>query len=232
VGSGAARSAGPHGNGSADTARRAERALEQLDTGSLTIPRTADIVARFRELKARLAALEGLEGGALVGTVFPPDQPWAEPIRAVVRDFEEDGQPASLLELAQRGVTQPELPTDVDYVRVMSLHKSKGLTADLVIVVGCIEGLIPHLPRELVGTDRERSLQEQRRLFYVAITRTRSTLVLSSVTRLPAAEAYQMRAIIPGYGNPRNLQASRFISELGPSCPAAVPGDRLLPGRR
>ena len=42
-------------------------------------------------------------------------------------------------------ITQPELPTDVDYVRVMSLHKSKGLTADLVIVMGCVEGLIPRI---------------------------------------------------------------------------------------
>jgi superfamily I DNA/RNA helicase len=37
-------------------------------------------------------------------------------------------------------ITQPELPTDVECVRVMSLHKSKGLTADFVVVADCIEG--------------------------------------------------------------------------------------------
>ena len=49
-------------------------------------------------------------------------------------------------------ITRPELSTVVDYVlRVIWLHKSNGLMADLVAVVGCIDGIIssqydPHYP--------------------------------------------------------------------------------------
>lgn len=74
-----------------------------------------------------------------------------------------------------RQVERPVVVTDVDYIRVMSLYKSKGLTADLVVVVGCIQGLIPFIPDDLSSAERDRALEEQRRLFYVAITRTRQT---------------------------------------------------------
>jgi len=130
--------------------------------------------------------------------------------------------------MIQRGITQPELPTDVDYVRVMSLHKSKGLTADLVVVIGCIEGLIPTLPRDATPQEKLRALEEQRRLFYVAITRTRQTLVLSSVTRLPLADAYRMGAQVRGGGNHAPTIASRFLNELGPSRPPATPGAAIV----
>lgn len=101
----------------------------------------------------------------------------------------------------------------------MSLHKSKGLTADLVVVVGCIEGLIPMIKGDS-ATEQDASLEEQRRLFYVAITRTRRILILSSVTSLPRNLAYRMGAQFRG-GNRTHAWtiASRFLEELGPSRP-------------
>jgi superfamily I DNA/RNA helicase len=142
----------------------------------------------------------------------------------------DDFNPSNLREQLRISITQPELPTDVDYVRVMSLHKSKGLTADLVAVVGCIEGLIPTLSG---GTPAEQaaSLEEQRRLFYVAITRTRRILILSSVTQLQKDLAYRMGAQVRGR-SPVNAAtiASRFLTELGPSRPATVLGTSILEG--
>jgi len=122
------------------------------------------------------------------------------------------------------GVTQMETPTDVDFVRVMSLHKSKGLTAKVVIVMGCIEGMIPRIDFDATPAERRRSLEEQRRLFYVALTRTTETLVLSSVTFIPAQQAFQMGLGVAGGA----VQASRFMAELGPTRPDAVAGDELL----
>ncbi|MCL5126450.1 MAG: hypothetical protein M1511_18515, partial [Deltaproteobacteria bacterium] len=109
-----------------------------------------------------------------------------------------------------------------------SLHKSKGLTADLVVVLGCIEGLIPMLKDDTIA-ERTASLEEQRRLFYVAITRTRKILILSSVTRLPKKLAHQMAVKVRrGKGTYADTIASRFLSELGPTRPTAVLGTTVV----
>jgi DNA helicase-2/ATP-dependent DNA helicase PcrA len=43
-------------------------------------------------------------------------------------------------------ITQPELPgTQGPSVRIMSLHKSKGLTARLVVIAGCVAGILPSI---------------------------------------------------------------------------------------
>jgi len=110
----------------------------------------------------------------------------------------------------------------------MSLHKSKGLTADLVVVAGCVEGLVPTLPRNAAVQLSQTALEEQRRLFYVAITRARQTLVLSSVARMPRDLAHRMGAIVRGGGAAHAATiASRFIAELGPARPATALGATL-----
>ena len=202
--------------------------LERLASGDLTIPDTGKIVERFRELQARLARLESLRGQALVDSVFPKNHEWADSIRSLASLIEGDAFDAKELhESLRTRITQPELPTDVDYVRVMSLHKSKGLTADVVAVVGCIEGLVPTLPQDTLN--QADLLDEQRRLFYVAVTRTRQTLILSSVTQLPSKLAYKMGAQVRrnNRGNAPTI-ASRFLHELGPELPAAVRGTAFL----
>jgi superfamily I DNA/RNA helicase len=117
-----------------------------------------------------------------------------------------------------------ETPTDVDYVRIMSLHKSKGLTARVVIVMGCVEGFIPRDEFDAVQAERQRILEEQRRLFYVALTRTTETLVLSSVTFIPMNQALAMGLGVGG----GQVQTSRFINELGPTRPNPIAGAALL----
>jgi DNA helicase-2/ATP-dependent DNA helicase PcrA len=206
-------------------------ALERLASGGLTIPLTGPLVERFRELQRRLGELAPVSGQALVDALFPGDRDWTSFIRSLASTIEGDEFDAQQLrETLRIGITQPELPTDVDYVRVMSLHKSKGLTADLIAVVGCIEGLVPTLTD---GTPAEQtaSLEEQRRLFYVAITRTRQVLILSSVTQLRRNLAYRMGAQVRGWSTVNATTiASRFLAELGPSRPAAVLGTTVLEG--
>lgn len=203
--------------------------LQRLAIGELTIPRTGELIARFRELEANIKGLSGLRGPKLVEALFPESGDWAEPLRSMTASVDDDSAASDVLDSLRSGVTQPELPTDVDYVRVMSLHKSKGLTADLVVVVGCIEGLVPFLDANLPPQEQDRTLEEQRRLFYVAMTRTRETLVLSSVLRFPRDIAYQMRAKVTGGNRTHsNAIASRFLGELGPQRPTAVSGAALL----
>ena len=114
------------------------------------------------------------------------------------------------------------------YVPVMSLHKSKGLTAECVVVTGCIEGALPEIDPDIAIVDQEHYTEEQRRLMYVAITRTKKILMLSKVLSVPKALAFSMN--IPtrgGKGVDVATQTSRFLGELGPSSPAPIMGNML-----
>ena len=65
-----------------------------------------------------------------------------------------------------------------DRVTLMSLHASKGLEFPVVFVVGCEAGLLPYLP-----ANREVDTDEERRLFYVGMTRAQRRLILTHAGR-------------------------------------------------
>ena len=197
-------------------------ALERLDAGTLHLERVGGILGRFRELKVKLAPFEALCGLELVDALFPENQPWAKALReAALMKINEDAIATKVLDVLRSSVTQPEMPESGDFVRIMSLHKSKGLTSKVVIVAGCIQGLIPTITKDGTPAEEQASLQEQRRLFYVAMTRATDILVLSSVTRMPRDFAYRVRAQVRGDGG---TIASPFLGELGPAAPAPKNG--------
>ncbi|MCB9854650.1 MAG: ATP-dependent helicase [Phycisphaerales bacterium] len=206
------------------------KALDAIVADDLTIPYTQHLAVRFRLLRDRAQELRDLSGQDLVDAVLPADQEWANALREIAADIdEEDFGPAEFADVIRRNVSQPDFPTDVEYVRVMSLHKSKGLTSRLVIVAGCLDGLIPTVDDRAPDAEQARILEEQRRLFYVAITRTRQTLILSSVTGIPIALAHRMRARTNRTENGiARTVTSNFIYELGPSCPNAVNAQDFL----
>jgi DNA helicase-2/ATP-dependent DNA helicase PcrA len=65
-------------------------------------------------------------------------------------------------------------------VNLMTIHAAKGLEFDVVFIAGCEDGIIPHA-RSL--EEGEGSLEEERRLFYVAVTRARRRLLVSACLR-------------------------------------------------
>jgi DNA helicase-2/ATP-dependent DNA helicase PcrA len=131
-------------------------------------------------------------------------------------------------------IAKPEIPSEIEDVRVMSLHKSKGLNAAITIIAGCVEGLLPKQSDPTLPQAEQRAqIEEQRRLFYVGISRVKATpaagkpgtLVLSYSRQMPLAEAMGA-GISPAstsYGNAR-LIASRFIGEMGAAAPNPVAG--------
>jgi DNA helicase-2/ATP-dependent DNA helicase PcrA len=204
--------------------------LDRLSSGQLTLPYAGYALARFRAFIQRRDELTGLSGQHLIEALFPEADNWAGNLNRLAYQTAPVGcGPVELRDALLAAITQPELPTHVDYVRVMSLHKSKGLTADLVIVAGAVQGCIPRIDQELSAAELQRHHEEQRRLFYVAITRPRRTLIISSARAVPRSAAYQMGVPVRGR-DPNNAItiASEFINELGGTRPATVQGEELL----
>jgi DNA helicase II / ATP-dependent DNA helicase PcrA len=61
-------------------------------------------------------------------------------------------------------------------VKVMTVHAAKGLEFDYVFITGLEENLFPH--KRMGESQNEQNEEEERRLFYVAITRARKKLFL------------------------------------------------------
>jgi len=115
-------------------------------------------------------------------------------------------------------LTEVGLKTDIDSwtrsdsVNLMTLHNTKGLEFEAVFIIGIGEGLLPHY-----RSIKEGNIEEERRLFYVGITRARKKLYLSYFLTHGA-----------GWENGRRISPSPFLKELPP---AAIenPGN-LAPG--
>ena len=87
-----------------------------------------------------------------------------------------------------------------EYISLMTIHMAKGLEFPVVFIVGVEEDLFPS---QMMISSRE-DLEEERRLFYVAITRAMKKLYLTySKTR------YR-------YGMLKDCEVSRFIKEISP----------------
>jgi superfamily I DNA/RNA helicase len=208
-------------------------ALEALDGGTLRLPRVGELVSKYRELKALLGDLDGLPLAQMVDALLPAGNDDCSALREVATlalpllESAED-----LFDRIKTHITQPEMPEEGEFIRVMSLHKSKGLTSRVVIVAGCTEGLIPFRADDVPQAEQDAVLQEQRRLFYVAITRCTEILVLSSAARIERQLAWRIGARVQQGGSAMgNTIASRFLGELGPTAPAARMGDEWAASR-
>ena len=106
-----------------------------------------------------------------------------------------------LIEEAALASDQDELSSDNGGVKLMTVHAAKGLEFDYVFITGMEEGLFPHEKRGEEKVDEE----EERRLFYVAITRAGKKLYLSHAG---------MRTI---FGNTNVNMPSSFLEDIDES---------------
>ena len=100
---------------------------------------------------------------------------WEAAVRAIRA---EKGSQPDLYEMLQGIALRPkEPPPDPKAVRLMTIHAAKGLEFDNVWVVGVAEQILPSW-QSLKGGASPAELEEERRNFFVAITRTQKQLVL------------------------------------------------------
>ena len=212
--------------------------MDAAVAGRVTLSTNADeLVSRFKALTGQLSELEGRVGAELVaawlGDPAADDTGQLADLREMAETVCSDDpgiSPVGLRERLLDVITQPELPTETDCIRVMSLHKSKGLTAKLVIIAGFAQGLIPFVPNGLTPDEYHKRMQEQRRLFFVSLTRVTECLVLSSAKLFQRVEARDMSLDFQSYSQ-HWVQSvpSPFAAQLGPSAPAeAIDGDEWL----
>jgi superfamily I DNA/RNA helicase len=194
--------------------------LSGIVDGTIVLAGTVGIRTRFTELRRELEAMNPLTGITLIDYLFPEEEGF-QAIREAALLVPEDAGARTLLESLRTAATQPEMPAEGDFVRIMSLHKSKGLTSKVVIVAGCLEGLIPTIDSGELPAIQQAALQEQRRLFYVAITRATDILTLSSAVRIERNLAYQIGVQVRIWGRNVPTIASRFLGELRPAAPEA-----------
>jgi DNA helicase II / ATP-dependent DNA helicase PcrA len=189
--------------------------LVRILGGTHSVKNISGLFDRYRKLDELLRNLENKSDLEKFDAIFPQGEEWAEPFRTIV-SLANDEQPelAKILKVLRDHISQPELPVDVEYIRIMSLHSSKGLDADLVVIMGCIDGLIPKTVNEkLTYSDQKREQEEQKRLFYVALTRTKKTLVLSSISYLSSKLAHRLKLKVPEGVSVLRTSTSTFISK-------------------
>lgn len=206
--------------------------LRKVIAGHLTLPGVEELIKRIRQLDNEIARLGNMTVDALFDDLFPLGATWAVPIRELVTGKIDGIADASeLLDLLRSEITQPEMPSQGDYVRLMSIHKSKGLTSRIAIIVGCIHGLIPFVDDELTSAKLQAHKEEQRRLFYVGLTRAKEILVLSSVRSIPRQMAHKIGAVVRG-GNREfgDAVACEYLEDLGTLARPALLGTAWMAG--
>lgn len=91
---------------------------------------------------------------------------------------------------------------DLDCVKLMTAHSSKGLEFDTVFIIGAEEGTFPHA--NSLNENTVEAIEEERRLFYVAMTRAKKNLYIT----------HSAQRTTDYNGNINVCLTSRFINEI------------------
>ncbi len=107
-----------------------------------------------------------------------------------VQTYETENQNATLEEYLQRISLYTDIDTYTENTRVylMTVHNAKGLEFDNVIVAGMEHGTFPYFMRL-----EDEDLEEERRLFYVALTRAKKRIILTYAKQLSGQGSFDIK---------------------------------------
>ncbi len=161
----------------------------------------ASIIARKSGLQTVLKADKTTEGTSRMDNftaLLDGVKDFVENDEEIAGEDVEDKSLSTFLQTIALYTDQDDSKEEDNYVTLMSVHAAKGLEFKSVIVGGLEENLFP----SFMAMDSPDGMDEERRLFYVAITRAEVFLTLTF-----AKSRYQ-------YGKLRYNNASRFLEEI------------------
>jgi len=94
---------------------------------------------------------------------------------------------------------QDTLDSDAEGATLLTLHAAKGLEFKQVLIIGLNDEILPHVR----SMDDPEAMEEERRLFYVGITRAKDRL-------------YLLHSLVRTFGRSRELEASPFYRDIPP----------------
>ncbi len=213
--------------------------LEKCTYGELHVPYISSLIAQYRIIKEKLGELKSAaeaDVNSFINLLAEDVQENSdfrsillEAVVAAEHDREKDAAAwiHDIHVYSVEKISYPDNTSEHDHVRIMSLHASKGLSAKYVIVMSAIDELIPRIDKDS-DVSIEKQIEEQRRLFYVAVTRCKSsgegypgTLIISSFVGLPGNEALGIGIGASAYSW-RDVSATRFIREFEETAPATI----------
>ena len=183
-------------------ARVAKDGREEWDKLVVSLRQVSEAMQTSTPAKAVQTAIDGWYGDYLKGA-YADYLDRLEELTALVgfaQRFEETQDFLAQILLLNSETSDRHVDPDSDAIKLTTVHQAKGLEYDVVFVIGLADGQFPGR-RSIEAGD----VEEERRLFYVAVTRARNELYL----------CYPKIASRPGPGG-MMLTPSRFLQELSP----------------
>ena len=151
--------------------------IENLKNESKKIPLSQLLKLTLKEIDYR-NYLKKTFGENILANDIPEDEIRWQNIQELVNvcsDYDKIEAPQGLYEFLEKTALfsdADEINEQKDLVHLMTLHTAKGLEFSVVFICGCEEGILPHSRSIINPLD----IEEERRLFYVGITRSKSHL--------------------------------------------------------
>jgi DNA helicase II / ATP-dependent DNA helicase PcrA len=201
------------GLGLFDALKKLDKISDLPDRGKRSLQEFTEFIEKHRQIRSQISMSEFVrslvdELGILA--MFKEERTnesmarWenVQELLSAISEFADDHPDGNL----EQFLEEVSLVSDIDSyegtrnaVTLMTLHSSKGLEFPIIIIAGIEEGLLPFYSSAIEHTQ----LEEERRLFYVGITRAEKKLYLTF-----ARMRYR-------FGELTYLSQSRFLTEIG-----------------
>lgn len=214
------------------SARTGRPILEELIRDSETKTRMreslGDIYAAFKRIPQLNAAdaLDAVRHGCGYGAYL--NQKGIDTGKLAILEMLAEQEPNALRlldrleELRMLIAAKADVNSDVPFV-LSTIHSSKGLEYDRVVLLDAFDGVLPAKPEICCRTPEDtRQYEEDRRLFYVAMTRARHKLVLFDCKTMPSVFVQEVIFNLPESRAERELAKAETNRVLGRNKPAAA----------
>lgn len=214
--------------------------------GSEPFSRASVLAERYKSGRAFIEKNASRKGFALLRALGAEDLFEFLDVSALMEGDESAEQVEKLMRAWE---SDPVFPDDPRVIRIASYESMTGIEADWVFAIAAVDGFVPVRDAfEVVSTEEDRNAltNEQRRLFYNAVSKARKHLVISYFAKaaLELAEQSKMQVVRvraeeqgpSGQEGPKGFASSRiavvrpsmFLAEAGDACPGSIGGQALL----